>query len=64
MKIRLVEAQLFHADRRTYRHNEALLNFANAPKNFPFVYKVFLFITSLINNNNHSPETVLIDWSL
>jgi len=38
MKIRPVGAQLFHADGRTDRHDEAngFLNFVNAPKNWSF----------------------------
>jgi hypothetical protein len=41
MKIRPVEAQLFHADRRTdmMRLLMVVCNFANAPKNEPNTWK-------------------------
>jgi hypothetical protein len=36
-KILPVDAELFHADGRTDRHDEAFRNFANAPKMFAFM---------------------------
>jgi hypothetical protein len=64
MKIRLVGAELFHADRRTdIRKFREILRMSQK-KIFLFFCKLFLFITTLINNNNLIPETVIIDWFL
>ena len=44
MKTRPVGAELFHADRRTDRHDEAIVavsNFANAPKSAVKIKKMF-----------------------
>jgi len=64
MKIRPVGAELFHADRRADRHEEAIVafcNFANAPKNALNVQivralrspctPIFAFVMKVINGH-------------